>query len=379
MKIGFVSPYDFLSPGGVNRHIIGLSEELTRKGHSVKIIGIASGKFKLQTEVEFINLGNYLPFSYGGTTSNISLSPLILLKIKNVFKKYHFDVIHIHEPLAPLVSLGALFFCKSPVVATFHASSKNVFRYKVISKIFKNLIENKIYQKIAVSKEALRTASEYIPGKFEIIPNGIDHSHFSKLDNITKFNFGKQKKNILFFGRNEPRKGISILLKAFSILRLKGKNFRLILAGPDTDKINISEYLDYRFLEDVICVGEVDYNLLPKYFYSSDCFCSPAIGNESFGIVILEAMASSLPVVVSDISGYNELIIDGERGVLFKKENSEDLAVKLDKVLGNSNYSEKLIKEGNIFSKKHDWKNLVELILNKYEEVVFRKGNKNEY
>ena len=80
-----------------------------------------------------------------------------------------------------------------------------------------------------------------------------------------------------------------------------------------------------------------------------------------------------------DISGYNELIIDGERGVLFKKENSEDLAVKLDKVLGNSNYSEKLIKEGNIFSKKHDWKNLVELILNKYEEVVFRKGNKNEY
>ena len=368
MRIAFVSPYDFLSPGGVNRHIIGLSEELIRKGHSVKIIGIASGDFKLQKEVEFINLGNSLPFSLGGTTSNISLSPFVLLKIRKVFRKYQFDVIHIHEPLAPLVSLGALLFCNIPIVATFHASSKNVFRYKVISKIFNNLIEEKIFQKIAVSREALRTASEYISGKFEIIPNGIDYYHFSKSDKRTKLNFGKQK-NILFFGRNEPRKGISILLKAFSILKSRGKDFRLILAGPDTDKIDTSEYLDYRFLKDVICVGEVDYNLLPEYFYSSDCFCSPAIGNESFGIVILEAMASSLPVVVSNISGYNELVIDGERGVFFEKGNSEDLAEKLEKVLDDSKFSEKLIKEGEIFSKKHDWGKLVELILNKYEAV----------
>ena len=301
MKIGFVSPYDFKKPGGVNSHINGLANELMNRGHSVKILGIASENFKLETRAEFINLGSSFSFASNGTVSNISLSPIVIWKMKKILDRLNFDVLHIHEPLVPLVSLGALLFSKSPVVATFHASSKKVLKYKFISMIFKSTIEEKIYKKIAVSQEAFRTASKYLSGKFDIIPNGIDYGHFAD-NNIEKLNFGEQKKNILFFGRNEPRKGIPILLKAFSILKARNNNYRLILLGPGTERINPREYIDEKFCDDVVCVGEVDYSLSPRYFLSSDCFCSPATGNESFGIVILEAMASSLPVVVSDIS-----------------------------------------------------------------------------
>ena len=368
MKIGFVSPYDFKKPGGVNSHINGLANELINRGHSVKILGIASEDFKLETGVEFINLGSSFSFVSNGTVSNISLSPIVLWRIKRILNKLNFDVLHIHEPLAPLVSLGALLFSKSPVVATFHASSKKVLKYKFISMIFKSTIEEKIKKKIAVSQEAFRTASTYLPGKFDIISNGIDYHHFAD-NNLEKINFEEQKKNILFFGRNEPRKGIPILLKAFSILKARNNNYRLILSGPGTDKINPIEYVDEKFCNDVVCLGEIDYNLLPRYFFSSDCFCSPATGNESFGIVILEAMASSLPVVVSDISGYKDLLLNGEMGVLFDNGDSKVLADKLENVIGNSELSEKFVKKGKTYSKKFDWENLAPEILEIYQAV----------
>ena len=206
MKIGFVSPYDFNKPGGVNRHISGLADELVNKGHSVKILGISSKDLKYDTKAEFVNLGGSFSIGSGGTVASISLSPLALLRMKNILQNVHFDVLHIHEPLIPVISLGALLLSKSPVVATFHASSNKTFKYKIIRKMLNHAMTTKINKRIAVSNEALKTASKYVSGEFDIIPNGIDFDHFSVKRTGSRLNFGEPKKNILFFGRNEPRK-----------------------------------------------------------------------------------------------------------------------------------------------------------------------------
>jgi len=353
VKIAMVSPYDFTWPGGVTAHVTQLARELGRSGHEVQVLAPHSPSRESQDADLHVPLGRSVPLPSGGSIARVSLSWWLYPKVRALLRKEQFDVIHLHEPMAPILPLCVLEFSDSVNVGTFHASYARQHLYRITHPIIKRW-QQRLHGNIAVSPAARRYVNNAFPGDYEIIPNGIDFKHFST-DVAPMPQYQDGKINILFVGRLEKRKGLRYLLEAYGKLKWDLPNIRLIVVGPGNPDKESYRVMSSQNLQDVEFVGLVSYDDLPRYYASADIFCSPATGAESFGIVLLEAMSAGKPVVASDIEGFRGVMTHGEQGLLVPKKDSNALAEALGMLARDPELRRKLGGNGNRLAKEYRW------------------------
>ena len=353
MKIAMVSPYDFTWPGGVTAHVSQLARELGRFGHEVQVLAPHTPSRECVDADLLVPLGRSIPLPSGGSIARVSLSWWLYPKVRALLKKEQFDIVHLHEPMAPILPLCVLEFSKSVNVGTFHASYNRQHLYRFTSPITKRW-QARLHGNIAVSPAARRYVNNTFPGDYEIIPNGIDFKHFAS-DTAPYPEYQDGKLNILFVGRLEKRKGLRYLLEAYSKLKWEQPNIRLIVVGPGNPDKESYRILSSHNLQDVEFVGRVSYDDLPRYYASSDIFCSPATGAESFGIVLLEAMAAGKPVVASDIEGFRGVMTEGEQGMFVPKKDSDALAKTLGNLAKDAELRNKLGAQGRRLAEEYRW------------------------
>lgn len=371
MKIALVSPYDFAYPGGVVNHISALSYYLTKMGHEVKIIAPAS-KAVDNLGDHFIPIGKARPVPSNGSIARITISVRLASRIKAVLDEENFDIIHLHEPLVPMLCTAVLRFSNTACVGTFHACQGRPgynFGWPVTPMLLKRRAL-KLNGRIAVSRPAMEFVSKYIPGGYSIIPNGVDLTHFSpEVSPIEQFCDGKL--NLLFVGRLEKRKGLNYLLKAYERIRLEVPRSRLIIVGPGTMlRHKYEKQVRQNRLDDVIFIGYVPYEELPRYYKTADIFCSPATGRESFGIVLLEAMAVGRPVIASNIEGYASVVTNGVDGLLVPPKDETALARALVSLMTDQSLRQEIAARGRAKALEYGWEQITQKVLRYYVTVL---------
>ena len=368
MKIALVSPYDWAHIGGVNNHILSLSNQFVQRGHRTTILAPSS---KPADEVEGDNLvliGQPVPLPLSGSWARVSLSFHRNRQIKRLLDDEEFDVVHMHEPLFPVPPVAALRFSKALNVGTFHAYARRSRGYRGFRPLLKRWYGN-LHGKIAVSKPAAELVARYYPGEFKIIPNGIDLAHFSA-DALPFERFMDGKLNILFVGRMEMRKGLRFLLAAFARLKWEYPQLRLIVVGPGRLDAASERILGERYVEDVEVIGGVPYDDLPRYYRTADIFCSPATGGESFGIVLLEAMAAGTPVLASNIPGYAGVVDNGETGLLFEPKDEVSLANAIVSLMQQPELRARMAAKGRVHVQRFSWDRVASEVLSYYDQLL---------
>ncbi len=371
MKIALVSPYDFAHPGGVTNHISALERHFTRMGHEVKVIAPASRAVSTFGD-RFIPIGKPRPIPASGSIIRITISLRLASTIKAVLSQENFDIIHLHEPLMPMLCSAVLRFSNAPNIGTFHAcDGRPGYSFgRPITTIMINRRLHKLDGRIAVSKPAMDYASKYISGYYNIIPNGIDLEHFSPdVAPIEEFCDGKQ--NILFVGRLERRKGLKYLIKAYQRVKQEIPNSRLIVVGPGTrPRKKYEKWALRNALEDIVFVGYASYAELPRYYKTADVFCAPATSRESFGIVLLEAMAVGKPIVATNIDGYASVVTHGEDGLLVPPKDSRALARALVSVMSNETLRQQMGARGRLKAGEYSWEHVAQRVFDYYVRVL---------
>ena len=371
MKIALVSPYDFAYPGGVANHIFALERQFTRMGHEVKVIAPASRAVSAFGD-RFIPIGKPRAIPASGSITRITISLRLASRIKAVLEKENFDIIHLHEPFMPMLCTAVLRFSNTANVGTFHAfnGSPGYNFGKPISTIILKRRLRKLHGKIAVSKPAMEFAGKYVPGYYNVIPNGVDLEHFSPdVSPIDRFCDGKI--NILFVGRLEKRKGLGYLLKAYQRVKEEIANSRLIIVGPGIRlRRKYEKQVRRSGLEDVVFTGHVDYDELPRYYKTADIFCAPATGRESFGIILLEAMAVGKPIVASNVGGYASIVAHGVDGLLVPPKDDKELARALVSLMIDEPLRQRMGAMGKRKAQDYSWERIAKEILNYYRRIL---------
>lgn len=381
MKIALVTPYEYPYPGGVTEHVSHLDRCFREWGHEVKIIApYAEDTPNVPDNV--IRMGKritHVPF--GGSISRVTLSPRIYRPVKRLLQEEQFNIIHLHEPLMPALPIFVLRHSKTINVGTFHAYRESRhWGLETVGPLLQPLLE-KLHARICVSEAAQELAMRYFPGEYRIIPNGIDVQHFSgaHVQPIERYNDGRP--NILFVGRLEKRKGFRYLIRAFPYIVQAFPDARLIVAGAYSkeDKEPFVRYARMHHLNSVKFVGLVSHKELPRYYKTCDVFCAPSIGFESFGIVLLEAMAAGKPIVASDIPGYRCVLEDGQEGILVEPENERALAKAIIKLLQDPALRQEMGERGRRKAARYDWSIIARQVLDVYEELLQRKAEGKLY
>jgi len=371
MKIALVSPYDFAYPGGVANHISSLERYFTWMGHEVKVIAPVSRAVSVFGD-RFIPIGRPRSVPSSGSITRITLSLRLASTIKTVLDKEKFDIIHLHEPFMPMLCSAVLRFSNAPTIGTFHAcDGMPGYNFgRPISTIMINRRLHKLDGKIAVSKAAMDYASKYVSGYYNIIPNGIDVERFSPdVTPIEEFHDGKQ--NILFVGRLEYRKGLNYLLRAYQLIKRAMPDSRLIVVGPGTRlRKKYEKWVGRNGLKDVVFIGYTSYDELPRYYKTADVFCAPATSRESFGIVLLEAMAVGKSIVATNIDGYASVVTHGEDGWLVPPKDSRSLAQALTSVMGDEALRQQMGAKGRRKAEEYSWEHVAQRVFDCYERVI---------
>ena len=373
LNIALVSAYDYALPSGVNNHIENLGAQLKSKGHTITIFAPCSNVIP---EKHFVPISNAIAIPTNGSIARISLSLSSFPKVKKILNQSNFDIVHLHEPFAGLVPLAFLQYSKSVNIATFHSlrnsTFNTVFKHikgaKLVSKYYK-----KLDGRITISKASENFISDHFEGEFEIIPNGINLQQFSKtLPPIKEIQDGMT--NILFVGRMEKRKGLKYLLSAYGKLKWDWPNIRLIVLGSGELDKETTQLIASRNLGDVIFVNHVTNSIKMRYFKTCDIFCSPATGNESFGIVLLEAMASGKPIIASDIPGYKTVLENNKQGILVPPKNESAIASSILRLLENPLLRNELGGNGIARAREYDWEIIGNKINNYYNQILTSKA-----
>jgi phosphatidylinositol alpha-mannosyltransferase len=371
MKIALVSPYDFAYPGGVLNHITNLEQQLVRMGHDVKIIAPASKATSALGE-RFIPIGSPRPVPVSGSVARITLSPWLSSRIKRVLAREKFEIIHLHEPLMPMLCTTVLRLSNVPNVGTFHASGAKPW-YDFGTPIGKLILKKwfrKLDYKIAVSRPAMEYVNRFFPDEYTIIPNGVDTGHF-RPDVAPLEEYLDGKLNIVFIGRLEKRKGLDYLLKAYQQVKRTVPESRLIVVGPG---IRLRKKYQKRVardgIADVVFIGFATYDDLPRYYKTADIICCPATGWESFGIVLIEAMAVGTAVVASNISGYASVLTHGAEGLLVPPKNAPQLAEALLSLAGDKSRRQQMGRKGVLTAQQYSWESVAKRVLACYQKVL---------
>ncbi len=368
MRVGLISYHSFFQPGGVKSQVFGLQKELKRKRIYSRIIAPRRKRIEDYGK-DVILLGTSFPFPFGGTQADfgISFNPF---GIEKTLKKERFDILHFHN--FGLSALQILERSDSLNILTFHASlegSKFLERFSASLKILERIIQWKVDGIIGVAPFHLKYFKNYSGPKI-LIPNGIDLEKFNpsapQLKNIN-FLSKKNKVNILFLGRIEKRKGLIYLLKAYKILQKNFSNLNLIVAGEGPLRKDLERWTKINKLDNVIFVGKIDEEKTPSYYRSCDIFCAPSIFGESFGLVLLEAMASAKPVVAFANEGYKGVLTGKGARFLAKPGDYKALAEKLRILIKNETLRKEMGEWGINEAQKYDFPKLADRVLNFYE------------
>ncbi len=376
MKIGFVSPHPFTYYGGVQKHTLALKERFEDEGHKIKLI-VPREEFPQKKERDMILLGGAFGITGNASKANLSLQ-FTPLKIKRMLKKEKFDILHFQNfgvflPIQVLESSDSLKRKHGiPLrILTLHAlwdASRFFKEFPFVINILNNYFLPKFDGIIGVSKPVLDQIK--YNGPSTIIPNGVDLEFFKPEGRIIK-RFKDGKINILFVGRIEERKGLFYLVRAFEKLKKKEKNIRLIVVGEGKEeKEKIEKFIKKRKIQDIIFEGSAREEDLPKYYRTCDIFCSPAIFGESFGIVLLEAMACGKPIVAFSNTGYKEVLKGKGVNFLVKPKDIEGLEKKLLKLIKSKNLREEMGGWGLKEAQKYSWDKIAIETLNFYEKVL---------
>jgi phosphatidylinositol alpha-mannosyltransferase len=371
MKIALVTPYDYPYPGGVTEHIRHLDREFRARGHMTRIIA-PSSESQDALPANVIKVSNeVLPVPVNGSIARLTLSPEILHRIEAILDAKQFDIIHLHEPEVPLLGWAVLHRSRAINVATFHAYSENP-RLKEYAQPLLEWVHTRLHGRIFVSNIVRDSITQHLPGDYRVIPNGIDYARFasSTIQPIEEFDDGRP--NILFVGRLDARKGFQNLLQAYEYIKRDIAAARLLIVGAfrEEDKAPFTEFISAHHLCDVHLIGRVSPEDLARYYRTATLFCAPSTGGESFGIVLLEAMAAGLPIVASDIAGYRSVMQDGVQGKFVHAGDTQSIAQAIITLLRNPHVCAKMSERGKATAMHLDWKVVAPRVLAYYEELI---------
>lgn len=368
MKIGLVTPYIYPLPGGVNAHVHDLYEHLVARGHDVRIISSVHG-VQRTSEGDIIRLGYGFSVPTNGSVGTLTFSPRYTSIASEMLERERFDILHFHEPFVPFLSLVLLRESQSINIATFHAyagwSPAAEFGKRMLGRFARRL-----NGRIAVSAAARHFADRYFPGDYKVIPNGVELARFNHARPISRYRDGTL--NIFFIGRFEKRKGVMYALKAYRQLRQQGYDCRLLLAGGGPQEREVRRYIATRRLTGVELLGRISEADKVRYFATADVYVSPATGQESMGVVLLEALASGTPTVCSDIHGYRSVIRRGEQGLLVPPRNVTALADALGRLLSDADLRARMGESARERAVQFGWDNIAAKVEDYYLFVARR-------
>jgi phosphatidylinositol alpha-mannosyltransferase len=365
MRIGIVCPYSWDVPGGVQSHVRDLAEALIEIGHEVSVISPADDDTPLPSYV--VPAGRAVPVPYNGSVARLSFGFLSASRVRRWIRDGEFDLLHVHEPAAPSLSLLACWVATGPIVATVHTATPRSRTMLAAATALRTALE-KINASIAVSEAARTTLVEHIGGDAVLIPNGVATRRFRKADPLP--GWPGEGGAIGFLGRmDEPRKGLSVLLRAFEILGPERPGLRLLVAGPG-DTEDVMHRVPAPLRDRVILLGSIADEAKAAVLHSVDVFCSPNTGGESFGIVTAEAMAAGAPIVASDIDAFRDVLRGGEAGELFTTGDPAALAAAAARLLDDPVRRAALSSAALNAVAAYDWSVVAREVLTVYETVI---------
>lgn len=359
LRIAMVSPYSLTIPGGVQHQVLGLARELRRMGHEVRVLGPCDGP---PPEAFVTPLGNSLPTVANGSTVPLAPDPSAALRTLRALNDEAFDVLHLHEPMAPGPTVAALMLRLAPMVGTFHASGE-VAWYRRVRKGLEWLGTH-LDHRVAVSESARDMAHRHVGGAFEVLFNGVDIETYRR-PHLAR----EQVPTIFFCGRHEPRKGLEVLLDAFLLLP---DDYRLWIAsdGSRIDELRRQYGRDPNVAARVDWLGQISERDKLDRLARCRAFCAPSLGGESFGLVLLEAMAARTPVVASDIDGYRNVVTDGVNGLLVPAGDAAALSDALRRVATDHALGTRLVAGGDSRAEEMSMHRLATRYVEIYREVL---------
>jgi phosphatidyl-myo-inositol alpha-mannosyltransferase len=365
VRIGLACPYTWDVPGGVQVHVRDLAESLIRLGHDVSVITPVDDEDLLPPYA--VSAGKAISVPYNGSAARILMGPVSASRVRRWVRDGDFDVIHAHEPTSPSVSLLACLAANGPLVATYHTSNPRSRTLVVLQSALQLALE-KVWANIAVSEAARRTIVEHLGVDAVLIPNGVDVATFDAAEPLEAL--VSPVPTILFVGRiDEPRKGLAVLLEALPEIARVLPSVRVLVAGPG-DVEEVASDMDPAIRDRVHLLGLVSNAEKPRLFRTADVYVAPNTGQESFGIVLLEAMASHTPVVASDIDAFRRVLGDGRAGSLFRNEDAADLAKIMIDVLSSPSARAQMSAAGWKVVQQYDWSMVTAEIMQVYETVT---------
>ena len=356
MKIALVCPYDWAKHGGVKAHVSALVDHLIAN-HDVRVFAPASARLSRSGADRVVQaVGRPLSVPYNRSVAPVALSPWVVRRTSKALWEFEPHVVHVHEPVAPMVAAAAAMFGPKPVIGTFHTWSDKDRTYRLVAPVARRLAAG-LDARVAVSPAAQEYAADalHLPmGSFRVIPNGVPVAAYATAAPLPQL-VDRARPLLLFVGRLEARKGLDVLIRAFLRLRTTMPEVRLCVVGEGPERERCQQMVPPSIRPDVLFVGAVDESQKPRYHASADLFVAPNTGGESFGIILLEAMAAGLPIVASDIPGFRTVMKDGRQGRMVAPGNAFGLADAIATVLSNQRLGQAMATEGRRTALEYDW------------------------
>ncbi len=366
MKVGLVCPYAWDVPSGVAIHVHDLAEALIALGHDISVL--TPGDEDATVPPYVVLAGRAIPVPFNGSIARVQFGPRSASRVRRWLRDGQFDVLHVHSPVSPSLGMLACWSAIGPIVATFHASMNGRSRMMAAGSWILQATLEKVRARIAVSEEARRTIVENLGGDAVLIPNGVDVNRFRGASPLP--GWPCPEGGMIFLGRvDEPRKGLPLLLEAFPEIARQHPGVRLLIVGPgDTDIID--ERVPVPLRRQIEVLGRVDEHTKARALASADLFVAPHIGGESFGIVLLEAMAAHTPVLASDLVAFRSVLDDGRCGQLFPVGDAAALGRHATQLLGDRERLATLRRIGDGHVAQYDWSRVASQIVSVYETVA---------
>lgn len=366
MRIGIVCPYSWDIAGGVQFHIRDLATELISRGHEVSVLAPAENTEDVPDFL--VSAGPAIPIRYNGSVARLSFGPRINMRVRRWLKTGNFDVLHVHEPFIPSLSMLALVAATCPVVATFHTATNRSRAFDMASPMLRSVLE-KLSARIAVSQEARRTAVQYLGGDAFVIPNGVYTRTFIQASKDERFTGTPDAPTLAFLGRiDEPRKGLPVVAQAFGEIRAIHPHARLFVAGHGD--IDSAAQLFGEDKDAVTFLGAISESDKAALLSSVDVYLAPNTGGESFGIILIEAMAAGAFVVASNIPAFQAVLSSGTFGVHFANNDPHSLAATVNEWLDKPEQRAAIAQRAQEESARYDWQNVASQVLAAYETAL---------
>jgi phosphatidylinositol alpha-mannosyltransferase len=365
VKVGLVCPYDWSAPGGVKQHVRDLANALIAEGHEVSVLAPAEDDSDLDSFV--VSAGRPIAVPYNGSVARVNFGVVSAARVRRWVRDGEFDVVHVHEPASPSLSVLTCWVSDGPLVATWHSSQERSRAMGAFYYVLQTAIE-KVTGRIAVSEKARKTLVEILGGDAVLIPNGVSCKQFEYGEPFD--GYPRQGRTLLFLGRiDESRKGLEVLLNALPEVLEVFPDLELLVAGPG-DIEGVRESLPSSTGDHVRFLGLISEEDKVRAFKSADVYVAPNTGGESFGIVLLESMASGTPVIASDIDAFARVLENGESGALFANEDFGSLAASIIELLADEERLAALRVEGHRRAREFDWESVARDVVRVYEAVI---------